>query len=319
VSLRVIDVEKEDGAFTVDSAGSLEGVDGTFDDADQDSQDAADGTGDADAPATYDIYASEADPSTSRVAFWKPREGVCSFSSAHELMRERFAEAAPTGEKDDASPEGANLGRPVAVRVPTRVERDAEQEGAPVTDDEDRATNFGSAFHELAQCLVELGSGADDPLAVRLPDARIEATADLWRLSPRNRTRLRQALGRWSGSAVRAEALSHATVRAEVPFFSAADSEFGSYVEGAIDLLATDPGSREAFLVDYKTGDRGFTAAQIHERHEMQANFYASVLMAQGFEAVECRFVCVELEDADAPGEPFCARYRFDAGHRPRI
>jgi len=319
VALRVIDVSKEDGTFTVDSAGSLEGVDGTIDAAADDQQDAPDGPGAADAPATYDIYASEPDPSTAHVEFWKPREGVYSFSSAHELMRERFAEGAPMGEKDAAPSEGANLGRPVAVRVPTRAERDAEQEGAPVTDDEDRATNFGSAFHELAQCLVELGNGLDDPLAVRLPDARIEATADLWRLSPRNRTRLRQALERWSGSAVRAEALGHRVVRAEVPFFSAADSEFGSYVEGAIDLLATDPGSREAFLVDYKTGDRGLTAAQIHARHEMQANFYASVLMAQGFEAVECRFVCVELEDADAPGEPFCARYRFDAGRRPRI
>lgn len=319
VELRAIDVSKEDGAFTVDSAGSLEGADGTFGGTGDDQGDDADAAA-GDAPATYDIYASEQDPSAARVTFWKPREGVYSFSSAHELMRERFAEdTSPSGEKDAASPEAAPLGRPVAAQVPTRAERDAEQEGAPVTDDEDRATNFGSAFHELAQCLVELGGGLADPLAARLPDSRIEATADLWRLSPRNRTRLRQALERWSGSAVRAEALGHRVVRAEVPFFSAADSEFGSYVEGAIDLLATDPGSREAFLVDYKTGDRGLTAAQIHARHEMQANFYASVLMAQGFEAVECRFVCVELEDADAPGEPFCARYRFDAGRRPRI
>lgn len=317
VALRVIDVSKQDGAFTIDSAGTLEGADGSFDAS-------AAGPGDAsadDAQQTFDIYANEPEAPASQVTFWRPREGVYSFSSAHELVRERLAEADRPGPgRGDAAPSGDGpTGRPVAVRVPTRAERDAEQEGAPVTDDEDRATNFGSAFHELAQCLVELGDGLDDPLGARLPDARIEATADLWRLSPRNRARLRQALARWSGSRVRAEALGHRIVRAEVPFFSAADSEFGSYVEGAIDLLATDPGSREALLVDYKTGDRGLTAEQIGARHLMQANFYASVLMAQGFDVVECRFVCVELEDADAPGEPFCARYRFDAGHRPRV
>ena len=49
----------------------------------------------------------------------------------------------------------------------------------------------------------------------------------------------------------------------------------------------------------------------------MQANFYASVLMSQGFESVECCFVCVEREDE--AGEPLVCSYAFDAGHAPAI
>jgi RecB family exonuclease len=88
-------------------------------------------------------------------------------------------------------------------------------------------------------------------------------------------------------------------------------------VEGAIDLLACDHGSSKALVVDYKTGDVGLTLAQIEERHRMQANFYAWVLMDQGFEAVECAFVCVEVDDG--AGGPVVARYAFDAEHKPVI
>ena len=37
------------------------------------------------------------------------------------------------------------------------------------------------------------------------------------------------------------------------------DSAYGEYVEGSIDLLATDAGSRHALVVDYKTGDAGLS------------------------------------------------------------
>ena len=97
------------------------------------------------------------------------------------------------------------------------------------------------------------------------------------------------------------------------------DSAYGGYVEGAIDLLATDPDSDHALLVDYKTGDRGLGAQAIRQRHEMQANFYAHVLMGLGFASVSCRFVCVELERADAPGQPVVVAYEFDATHPPRM
>ena len=164
-----------------------------------------------------------------------------------------------------------------------------------------------------------MGEGLDDPYEATLPEGRFDATCDLWRLSARNRVRLRTALERWRTSRLRREALAHGRVRAEVPFFSPADSEFGEYVEGAIDLLATDEGADSAFLVDYKTGDRGLSAEQVRARHEMQANFYASVLMGQGFASVDCRFVCVELADPDDSDEPYAVAYRFDAGNPPRM
>ena len=308
--LRVIDVAKADGGITVDSAGSLAGVDGALAAEPEAVEGAAAGE-----PASFDIYAVEDDPMAGRVDVWRPREGVFSFSSAHEQMAERFARGEPDGGSDASGSDA----RPLPVRIPTRAERAAEQEGAPVTTDEDRATNFGSAFHELAQCLVEVGEGLDDPYEATLPEGRFDATCDLWRLSARNRVRLRTALERWRTSRLRREALAHGRVRAEVPFFSPADSEFGEYVEGAIDLLATDEGADSAFLVDYKTGDRGLSAEQVRARHEMQANFYASVLMGQGFASVDCRFVCVELADPDDSDEPYAVAYRFDAGNPPRM
>ena len=96
-----------------------------------------------------------------------------------------------------------------------------------------------------------------------------------------------------------------------MPFFVAAPSEHGEYLEGAIDLLCTDPGSNEALVIDYKTGDLGLSAEAVRARHAMQAEFYARVLLDQGLKGVECAFVCVEREDPDSPGEPLVVRYRF--------
>ena len=184
-----------------------------------------------------------------------------------------------------------------------------EDDGEPAhTDDADRATSLGSAFHELARYMVETGSA---------PDARrVELVAGAYGVGPRDRKRLSAALARWERSGIRAEALSHACLRAEVPFFCEVDSPLGHELEGAIDLLATDAaspngGTSSALLVDYKTGDHGATYAQIRERHEMQARFYAYVLQMQGYGAITCAFVCVELEDEK--GEPVVVRYEFEA------
>ncbi len=54
----------------------------------------------------------------------------------------------------------------------------------------------------------------------------------------------------------------------------ATGSKYGSYVEGAIDLLAYNKEAK--VVVDYKTGDKGLSATQIYEHHQMQANFYAT-------------------------------------------
>lgn len=78
-----------------------------------------------------------------------------------------------------------------------------------------------------------------------------------------------------------------------------------------MDLLCTSADGRRALVVDYKTGDRGLTPDEVRERHAMQAEFYAGVLLDEGVERVECAFVCVEREDPETPGEPLVARYSF--------
>ena len=148
------------------------------------------------------------------------------------------------------------------------------------------------------------------------PDARrLRIVAANYQVTTRDTARLEEALARWEASDIRAEALGHSLVRAEVPFFCEVASPFGSNLEGAIDLLATDaalpsPGADEALLVDYKTGDAGATFGEIRRRHEMQARFYAKVLRDQGYRHITCAFVCVELGVED--DQPAVVRYRFD-------
>ncbi len=348
---------------------------------------AADGAGASDVPARvsspvgdnggfgtgafelFDINAQTDVP----LSFWRPREDVFSYSSAHGILRSqavaqdegagssvaggsvaapgqkaaavasgRMASDVAKGANASAQPENVDSNGPLelddvlilpsplpagadeaarAGEVPAseapQVGRRRAAEPRPSTeddgelahtDDADRATSLGSAFHELARYMVETGSA---------PDARrVELVAGAYGVGPRDRKRLIAALARWERSGIRAEALAHACLRAEVPFFCEVDSPLGHELEGAIDLLATDAanpseGAPSALLVDYKTGDHGATYAQIRERHEMQARFYAYVLQMQGYGAITCAFVCVELEDED--GEPVVVRYEFEA------
>lgn len=230
------------------------------------------------------------------------REGIFSYSSVHDKMAEMAK--MPDYEGEARPKRGGHV-------LPTRAERDAMQEGAPVVADADKATNLGSAFHLVAQSMVETGKAPTEE--------RIAAQERAWKLGPRAASRLEEALSRWSSSSVRTEALSHAHVAAEVPFFARAHAErLGAYAEGAFDLLAWNDRS-EAFLVDYKTGDMGLSAEEIFQRHFLQADLYARILMDEGFGKVSCRFVCVELEDAGHPGEPFVVSYDYDAEHAPAL
>lgn len=330
------------------------------------------GDGGASGPGAFELFDINGQADVS-LSFWRPREDVFSYSSAHGILRSQATAqddgagspvtgegAASSGQEAtavapgrmasdvaedinaSARPESASLSKPLelddvlnlpvplsagadelaragevpASEAPQPGRRRAaephpstEDDGEPAhTDDADRATSLGSAFHELARYMVETGSA---------PDARrVELVAGAYGVGPRDRKRLSAALARWERSGIRAEALSHACLRAEVPFFCEVDSPLGHELEGAIDLLATDAassngGAPSALLVDYKTGDHGATYAQIRERHEMQARFYAYVLQMQGYGAITCAFVCVELEDEK--GEPVVVRYEFEA------
>ena len=234
---------------------------------------------------TFDLYEKIRLSVTSETTY-DQRKGFFSYSSAHQQMAENF--------------KGENNPQPVAetsVMLP-----------GTLADDGVDPTSLGSAFHELAQIMVETQSKVD------------EQTIDKLCLKngvpQRAVSRVKQALELWSNSAIRQEALAHDVVIAESPFTLQVDSEYGNYVEGAIDLLAYNKGSKDALVVDYKTGDKGLSATQIYEHHQMQANFYAYVLMQHGFTKVECAFVCVEVEEA---GQPHVARYTFDVNHQPRL
>ena len=234
---------------------------------------------------TFDLYEKVQLSVAAEIAY-DQRKGFFSYSSAHQQMAENF--------------KGENNPQPVA-------ETSAMLPGT-LADDGVDPTNLGSAFHELAQIMVETQSKVDEQTIDRLCLKNS--------VPQRAISRVKQALELWSNSAIRQEALAHDVVIAESPFTLQVDSEYGNYVEGAIDLLAYNKGSKDALVVDYKTGDKGLSATQIYEHHQMQANFYAYVLMQHGFTKVECAFVCVEVEEA---GQPHVARYTFDVNHQPRL
>lgn len=252
---------------------------------------------------TFDLY-EKVRLSVTSETMYDQRKDFFSYSSAHQQMAENF-KVENNQKLEDQS----------------QVERQEYEEDnlQPVTetsvvlpdtlaDDGVDPTNLGSAFHELAQIMVETQSKVDEQT--------IDRQCLKNSVPQRAVSRVKQALELWSNSAIRQEALAHDVVIAESPFTLQVDSEYGNYVEGAIDLLAYNKESKDALVVDYKTGDKGLSAAQIYEHHQMQANFYAYVLMQRGFTKVECAFVCVEVEEA---GQPHVARYTFDVNHQPRL
>ena len=234
---------------------------------------------------TFDLY-EKVRLSVISETIYDQRKDFFSYSSAHQQMVENF--------------KGENNPQPVAET--------SVMLSDTLADDGVNPTNLGSAFHELAQIMVETQSKVDEQTIDKLCLKNS--------VPQRAISRVKQALELWSNSAIRQEALAHDVVIAESPFTLQVDSEYGNYVEGAIDLLAYNKGSKDALVVDYKTGDKGLSATQIYEHHQMQANFYAYVLMQHGFTKVECAFVCVEVEEA---GQPHVARYTFDVNHQPRL
>lgn len=220
--------------------------------------------------------------------------------------------AAQAANGSGASP---SLAGPAASANTIAQPADAAQPSVSAATDAGDATALGSAFHAAAQWLIETG-------AEEVPPARRAALARYWHLTGNQVERLDAALDRWEVSSVRAELNGWPLVRAEVPFFSLGLDDakvrerFGAYAEGAIDALATDPADpSRALVIDYKTG--GFAAEtpeELQRKHALQARVYADVLHKAGFCTVELKFVRVEREDEQAPGEPQVVSYRLEAG-----
>lgn len=252
---------------------------------------------------TFDLY-EKAELSVASETTYDQRKGFFSYSSAHQQMAENFE--SENNQKIEEERQAQSL-KYEADNPQPATEASVVFPGT-LADDGVDPTSLGSAFHELAQIMVETQSKVDEQIIDRLCLKNS--------VPQRAVPRVKQALELWSNSEIRQEALAHDVVIAESPFTLQVDFEYGNYVEGAIDLLAYNRGSKDALVVDYKTGDKGLSAAQIYEHHQMQANFYAYVLMQRGFTKVECAFVCVEIEEA---GQPHVARYAFDANHQPRL
>lgn len=252
---------------------------------------------------TFDLYEKIRLSVTSETTY-DQRKGFFSYSSAHQQMAENFK-----GENNQKLEDQSQVERQMHEGDnPQPATETSVVLAGSLADDGVDPTSLGSAFHELAQIMVETQSKVDDSTIDRLCLKNS--------VPQRVVSRVKQALELWSGSEIRQEALAHDVVIAESPFTLQVNSEYGNYVEGAIDLLAYNKGSKDALVVDYKTGDKGLNATQIYEHHQMQANFYAYVLMQRGFTKVECAFVCVEVEEA---GQPHVARYTFDVNHQPRL
>ena len=223
------------------------------------------------------------------------RAGVFSYSSIAE-DGDGFADFSVEDAADDAA--SASLGA-----------RDA-----------DAATSLGTAFHRLAQlAALAWQSGC----ALERPDAaRQQALERFCGLSAEQRDRLDAALERWFASDIASRMGACESVSPEAPFLVRVGGPCdGAYLEGEIDLLGcvAPAGTREqpagsALVVDYKTGGSpAETAEQLHEKHLLQATCYAYAVLLEGYAQVECVFVRVEQDRADAPGQPQTVSYRFDA------
>ncbi|WP_294414523.1 exodeoxyribonuclease V subunit beta [uncultured Senegalimassilia sp.] len=186
--------------------------------------------------------------------------------------------------------------------------------------DADAATSLGTAFHRL----VQLAALAWQPgCALERPDAaRQQALERSCGLSADQRDRLDAALERWFASDIAVRVSACESVQAEAPFLVRVGGLCdAAYLEGEIDLLGrvAPAGTRgqpagSALVVDYKTGGLpGETAEQLHEKHLLQATCYAYAVLLEGYAQVECVFVRVEQDRADAPGQPQTVSYRFDA------
>ncbi|MEY8437132.1 UvrD-helicase domain-containing protein [Atopobiaceae bacterium 24-176] len=219
---------------------------------------------------------------------WSAREDVRSYSK--DFHQAQMA-AALDAEEDATEVPGSEPGNDVA--------------GEPSWDApsafDDEAVRFGDAFHELAR--LAAGDGV-------LPDrARVAAVAARRSLGVDAEDRLGRALAAWWATPLRQRALSAATVVPELPFFSAQDGGASGYVTGSIDLFSSN-GDGRALVVDYKTGETYLDAAAAAEHHEMQARYYAHVLMEQGYRQVEVAFVLVEnVRDG---GEPLTVSFDFE-------
>ncbi len=236
--------------------------------------------------STFDIYAQEPEEALAHLLcsaqVYTEARDIFSYSSLAAAQQETEASTHPDT--------GRYAGASADIASSFELERGK---------DEDKATSIGSAFHQLAQAMVESG---------RQPtEAQIAASAKTWSLKKKAQQRLAAALHVWSTSQLCKEVLAWPHIACEVPFFVQVNCEHGTYAEGYIDLLASD--GNKALVIDYKTGNKSQSDDELYAHHKQQAALYAQVLSMRGFSEIVCKFVCVER--TDSLGEPTVLSYEF--------
>jgi ATP-dependent exoDNAse (exonuclease V) beta subunit len=157
---------------------------------------------------------------------------------------------------------------------------------------DNRATIFGSAFHAAVQRWLDSAT----------PTVDLDAIAKSFGLTDGEALRLKAAYRRWVGSERAASLSAYPAVFSEYPFV--VEVLGATPLEGKIDLLALDRGSRHALIIDYKTGvSAEGDADELRERYRFQATCYAqAILTAFGggvIETVEAIFVRPEVPAAN--------------------
>lgn len=181
------------------------------------------------------------------------------------------------------------------------------------------ATDFGSAFHELAQRAILLAQ-AEGAHALPMP-SRAEIEEKLARYSIAEQAeRLEEALRRWIFSDLAKRFMNCASVDAEVPFMVPFVNDAGDvrYLEGSIDALGVLE-TGEALLVDYKTG--GFaneSASALRAKHALQAACYSYALLDAGYPSVDANFVRME-QQIQGSDQPQVVHYRFTQAQKEAL
>ena len=286
----------------------------------------------------FPVPAPVKQPSVVRVPYADAHEGIFSYSSVSEAshkgdLLERLAARFAVG-CDAAQPDAPGLSpeQPDERDFLSRQLR-ADRAAAMGDDDDgtwaylgsncndaDKATDYGTAFHRLAQYAVEHRRA---PRLDMPPAGRVRTMMKACGLNGRQWSRLDDALERWFGCDEALTMEAWPSLAAEVPFFLAIDlgqDAPPAFLEGEIDLLAVDDAAMRARVVDYKTGGRADEEdGALRQKHVLQACCYAFSLLRQGIQEVEASFVRVERPRADDASQPQCVHYRFVADDAPAL
>ena len=272
------------------------------------------------APSTFSLF--EKDKKRSFPRFHLANQDVKSYSlDAHQVEEEEepeladlqtvvAAESTESEPKEAAKIDTSPLSAATQAAEQTREKKEIVWFASKMKTAENPAFAFGEAFHQSAQVMAETRR--------QLTPERIKTIARANNVPETEVARLEKAIHTWWESPLRKEMFARKTLLAEAPFFTKlAPEEGGGYLTGFIDLLSvekTPDGRRKtAFIVDYKTGETLFSKEEAQEHHAMQANYYAWVMMQEGYAEVAVSFILVENLNEDA--EPLIVNYHFDAAH----